>query len=97
MCIRDRPPFERQPVETFVLEYDEGVLEQAITRELAPVSYTHLDVYKRQLLMQLADGGRGADARDDVLALGVDQILAHQLLLAGGGVAGERNAGARCV
>ena len=31
----EQPPFERQPVETFVLEYDAGVLAQAIARELA--------------------------------------------------------------
>ena len=30
-----------------------------------------------------------------VLALGVDQVLAHQLLLAGGGVAGKGHARAR--
>ena len=46
------------------------------------------------LLMQLADWGRSTDAGDDVLALGIDQVLAHQLLLAGGGVTGEGNAGA---
>ena len=40
-------------------------------------------------------GGRSADAGDDVLALGVDEVLAHELLLAGGGVAGEGDAGAR--
>ena len=46
------------------------------------------------LLMQLADGRRSTDTGDDVLALSVDQVLAHQLLLAGGGVTGEGNAGA---
>ena len=46
-------------------------------------------------LMQLADGGGGADAGHHVFALGVDQVFAHQLLLAGGGVAGEGHAGAR--
>jgi len=44
--------------------------------------------------MQLADGRRSTDTGDDVLALGVDQVLAHQLLLAGSGVTGESNAGA---
>ena len=46
------------------------------------------------LLMQLADGRRSTDTGDDVLALGVDQVLAHQLLLAGSGVTGEGNASA---
>ncbi|MFR1809811.1 MAG: DEAD/DEAH box helicase, partial [Pygmaiobacter massiliensis] len=35
MSTIEQPPFERQPVETFVLEYDAGVVEQAIARELA--------------------------------------------------------------
>ena len=43
---------------------------------------------------QLGDGLGGAHAGDHVLALGVDQELAEELLLAGGGVAGEGNAGA---
>ena len=46
------------------------------------------------LLMQLADGRRSTDTSNNVLALSIDQVLAHQLLLAGGGVAGEGNAGA---
>ena len=42
--------------------------------------------------------GKGsAHAGHDVLALGVDQVLAHQLLGAGGGVTGEGHAGARAV
>ncbi len=35
MSTIEQPPFERQPVETYVLEYDDGILEQAIRRELA--------------------------------------------------------------
>ena len=34
MSTIEQPPYERQPVETFVLEYDAGVLAQAIAREL---------------------------------------------------------------
>ena len=57
------------------------------------------DVHKllvnlRHDLLERLDLLRGADAGDDVLALRVDQILAVELLLAGGRVAGERNAGA---
>jgi hypothetical protein len=37
---------------------------------------------------------RGADAGDHVFALGVDQELAVELVLAGGRVAGEGDAGA---
>ena len=87
MCIRDRdmsiiyePPQKRKPVQTYVLEYDEEVVKEAITKELErdgqvfylynnvegierkaneilklvpeakALSYTHLDVYKRQHL-----------------------------------------------
>ena len=46
------------------------------------------------LLLQMGDGERGADTGHHVLALGVDQVLTEQGLLAGGGVAGEGNAGA---
>ena len=45
----------------------------------------------------MADGRRSAHACDDVLALCIDQVLAHQLLCAGGGVTGECDAGAGAV
>ena len=51
----------------------------------------------RHLLVQVADGRRGADTSNDVLALCIDEVLAHQLLSAGGGVTGECNAGAGAV
>ena len=47
--------------------------------------------------LHLADLGRGADPGDDVLALGVGQVLAVEDLLAGVRVARERHAGARVV
>ncbi len=50
-----------------------------------------------ELLLHLGDGHRGADAGHDVLALSVGQELAHELLLAGGGVAREGDAGAGVV
>ena len=43
-------------------------------------------------LGQLLDALRGADAGDDVFALGIHQELTEQLLLAGGGVAREGDA-----
>ena len=49
------------------------------------------------LVAHLADRLRRADAGDDVLALGVGQVLAVEHLLAGGGVAREGDAGARVV
>ena len=47
--------------------------------------------------MQVADGRRSAHAGNHVLALGVDQVLAHQLLSAGGRVTGKGHAGAGTV
>ena len=44
-------------------------------------------------LSQLVDGLGGADAGDDVFALGVHQELTEELLLAGSGVPGEGDAG----
>ena len=44
-------------------------------------------------MLQLGDGARVANARDDVFALGVHQVVAVEFLLAVCGVAGKRNAG----
>ena len=46
-------------------------------------------------LGHLGDGHRGAHTGDDVLALGIHQELAHELLLARGGIAREGDARAR--
>ena len=56
-----------------------------------------LIVHLRHLILQVADGRRSAHAGNNVLALCIDQVLAHQLLSAGGGVTGESNAGAGTV
>ena len=49
------------------------------------------------LLVELGDGGGSTYAGHHVLALGVDEVLAEEGLLTGGGVAGEGHAGARVV
>ena len=44
MSTIEQPPFERQPIETYVLEYDEGIVAEAIRKELArggQVYYLH--------------------------------------------------------
>ena len=44
MSTIEQPPFERQPIETYVLEYDEGSVAEAIRRELGrggQVYYLH--------------------------------------------------------
>ena len=53
-----------------------------------------LIVNLRHFLVQLADRGRSTDAGNDIFALSIDQVLAHQLLFAGSGVTGESNTGA---
>ena len=50
-----------------------------------------------ELLRHFGDGHGGADARHHVFALGVGQKFAEQLLLAGGRIPGEGNAGAAVV
>ena len=57
MCIRDRDTLPKKlfakPLSggrTDGLALDPAELEWAITHYFEPVSYTHLDVYKRQLL-----------------------------------------------
>ena len=50
-----------------------------------------------ELLGHLGDGHGGTHAGHHVFALGVGEELAHQLLFAGGGVAGEGDAGAAIV
>ena len=44
MSMIEQPPFERQPIETYVLEYDAGIVAEAIRKELArggQVYYLH--------------------------------------------------------
>ena len=44
MSTIEQPPFERQPIETYVLDYDEGIVAEAIRRELGrggQVYYLH--------------------------------------------------------
>ena len=54
MCIRDRTKIDQQVVELVKREHDKAVDILTANREkldrLAAVSYTHLDVYKRQAL-----------------------------------------------
>ena len=44
MSTIEEPPFDRQPVETYVMEYEDGVIEQALRKELSrggQVYYLH--------------------------------------------------------
>ena len=64
MSTIEQPPFERQPIETYVLEYDEGIVSEAIRKELArggQVYYLHnrvesIDSTASRLRQLLGDG-----------------------------------------
>ena len=76
MCIRDRavfPPKAHLPALTPVLELRNVTLrykKQTILHDIVPVSYTHLDVYKRQAKAAHADSfiRRLPDGYDTVIA-----------------------------
>ena len=62
---------------------------------------TGSDIYKLlidlgHLLGQLADGRGGTDTGYHILALGIDEVLAEQRLLTGGGVTGKGRWCCRC-
>ena len=86
-----------QHVQVAVLDGELHILHIAEVVLQTGRDLNELIVHLRHLILQVADGGRSADAGDDVLALCVDQVLAHQLLCAGGGVTGEGDAGAGTV
>ncbi len=84
-------------VEAAALDRELEVLDVAVMLLELLGDLLELGVGLGHVLGQRRDRGRSADARDDVLALGVDQVLAKEDLLAGVGVAGEGDAGARVV
>ena len=75
MCIRDRstieqPPVERRPVETYVMEYDGGLVAEALRRELdrgGQAYYIHnrIDTIEQCAahVAQMCPGARIATAR----------------------------------
>ena len=84
-------------VQAAALDRELEVLDVAVVRLELLADAQELGVDRRHVLGHLRDLGRGPDAGDHVLALGVGQVLAVEDLLAGVGVAGERDAGARVV
>ncbi len=81
-------------VELAVFDGELHVLHVAVVILQQGADLDELLVCFGEFLFHLGDGHRGAHAGDDVLALGVGEELTHKLLLAGGGVAGEGDAGA---
>ena len=80
-------------IELAVLDGELHVLHVAVVILEQVADLDEVGVSLGELLFHLGDGHRGADAGDDILALSVGQELAHELLLAGGGVTGEGDAG----
>ena len=86
--------------ELHVLHVAVVALEDAVDAHELAVRLGHRAFHRRLRRFRgkprlLGDVLRRADAGDDVLALGVDQELAVELLLAGRGIAGEGDAGRR--
>lgn len=86
-----------QHVEFLVLDGELHILHVAVMRFEDLADFLELLVHFGEDFRHLGDGHRGADARNDVFALRVGEEFAHQALLAGGGVARERDARAAVV
>ncbi len=82
-----------QAVEGAALDGELEVLHLAIVLLQLLAQLLDLLRHLRHLFGEAVDGLGGADARHHVLALGVDQVFTVELVLAGGGVAGEGHAG----
>ena len=83
-----------QHVQAAVLDGELEVLHVAIVLFQPRGDLAKLVVGLRLDLLELGDVHRGADAGDDIFALRVHQELAVKLFHAGGGIAGEADAGA---
>ncbi len=84
-----------QDVEPAVLHRELDVLHVAVVGFQAVLDRRELGVDRGHLLLEGADRLRGADPRDHVLALGVDQELAEEAPLPARGVPREADPGAR--
>ena len=86
-----------QHIELLVLDGELHILHIAVVIFKDLADFLELLVHFGEDFRHLGDGHRGADARNDVFALRVGEEFAHQALLAGGGVARERDARAAVV
>ena len=80
-----------------LLDGELHVLHVAVVRLQPPAHFLQLRHHLRCGIAQLAQRQWRADAGHHVLALGVDQVLAVEGVLAGGGIAGKADAGAGVV
>ena len=84
-------------IELAVLDGELHILHIVVMLFKDVADLDEIGISLRELIRHLGDRHRGADAGDDVFALRVHEELAHELLLAGRGVAGEGDAGAGVV
>ena len=84
-----------QEVEAALLDGELDVLHLPVVLLEPAHRLDELGVRLREEVFHLGEGLRGADSRDDVLTLRVDEELAPWPRLARGRVAGESHAGAR--
>ena len=83
-----------QAVKRAALDGELEVLHFLVMRLEAVVQFQKLPVDFRHVVFHVGDRLRCADAGDDVLALGIDQVLAVNHVLTGARVAREADAGA---
>ena len=83
-----------QHVELAILDGELEVLHVAVVLFHLAGDGAQLLVDSGHGALEFADGQRRADAGDHVFALRVHQVLAEEHVLAGGGIAGEADAGA---
>ena len=86
-----------QAVEHAFLDGVLVVLHLAVMRFQLVAQFDQLVVHLRHFVRHLGHRLGRADTGDDVLALGIDQVLAVHLVLAGAGIAGEADAGGAVV
>ena len=86
-----------QHVEFLVFNSKLHILHISVMVLQCLANFLKLSKCLRELLSHLRDRHRGADTCNHVLALSVDQELAHQLLLAGSRVSGKRNTGSAVI
>ena len=97
---RGRGPLGRarlEHVQPAALDRELEVLDVAVVALELLADALEFRVDLRHLGLHLRDLRRRPDAGDDVLALGIGEVLAEELLFAGVRIAGERDAGAGVV
>lgn len=78
ISVIDTPPEERYPVQTFVMEYDEGLVRDAILRELGRGGQVYF-VYNRVETIDMMAGRLAALVPEARIVVGHGRMREHQL------------------